>query len=177
MVKRKRVYRYATKKQGFYLYMFCIYLACVVILGTIIMPFSFYAFQTILTFVKKDKELQDAYLLFAIIKRELQKAPWKQKDLKQLSTHEIVWASENENVDVGFLYSEKKASFFKIQGSYDKEKKVWRSKRQFLIAKNIAVFFAPIDQENTIINCKVTTDDFSFWYIVFSQNRIYMKNQ
>jgi len=122
-----------SKKRGFLLLSFLLYLLLFTLLTTLCFDWALTSFTTYTLRARRNMIVVDAYIAHDLFARDVHMAPLDIKEWKKISSSEIIWHYNNQ--DIGWCYKDKK--LIRSEGHYNKQSNTWHKKINSIAAQHI----------------------------------------
>jgi len=159
----------SNKSEGFSLLSFLVYLLLFTFLVTLCFDWALISFTTYTARAQRNMAIITSYTACGLFIRDLQLAPPNEQEWKKISTTEIVWHANDQ--DIGWHYKDKK--LIRNEGHYNKKTDRWHKKTTSTAAQHInSLTFAVKKQiianqpliKSVTIECTVLTQNHTYTF-------------
>ncbi len=121
------------KKKGFLLLSFLLYLLLFTLLTLLCFNWALTSFTTYTLRTRRSMAVTNAYIAHDLFIRDIHMAPLDIKEWKKISSSEIIWHYNNQ--DIGWCHKNKK--LIRSEGYYNKQANRWHKKINSIAAQYI----------------------------------------
>ena len=149
------------KKEGFLLLSFLLYLLLFTLLTTLCFDWALTSFTTYTLHAQRNMVVVNAYIAHDLFIRDVHMAPLDVKEWKKISSSEIIWHCNNQ--DIGWCHKNKK--LIRSEGHYNKQADRWHKKINSIAAQHINTLTFTVKKQlisdrliikNITIECTIT---------------------
>ena len=148
-------------KKGFLLLSFLLYLLLFTLLTLLCFDWALTSFTTYTLRTRRSMAVTNAYIAHDLFIRDIHMAPLDIKEWKKISSSEIIWHYNNQ--DIGWCHKNKK--LIRSEGYYNKQADRWHKKINSIAAQHINTLTFTVNKQlvsdqfiikNITVECTIT---------------------
>jgi len=133
------------KKRGFLLLSFLLYLLLFTLLATLCFDWVLTSFTTYTLRARRNAVIINAHTALDLFIRDVHMAPLDVKEWKKISSSEIIWHHNNQ--DIGWCHKNKK--LIRSEGHYSKQSDTWHKKINSIAVQHINTLIFIVKEQLT----------------------------